>query len=128
MITLNQLSKTRGREAKHHKIRSTALIGCPQKKGVCIKIRTMKPKKPNSAIRKIAKIKLSTRRKIIAYICGMGHKLQEHSVVLVRGGRVPDLPGVKYKLIRGKYDFYWQESFERKHARSKYGIPKNAGR
>ena len=125
MVTINQLLHKSKRISKKTKVRSTALDACPQKKGVCVKVTTMKPKKPNSAIRKIAKVRLSTGRKITAYICGQGHALQEHSVVLIRGGRAPDLPGVRYRLIKGKLDFTWKESFVRRNARSKYGIPKN---
>jgi len=83
----------------------------------------MAPKKPNSAVRKIAKIRLSTGRKILAYIPGQGHNLHEYSRVLVRGGKVPDLPGIHYKLIRGKYDFGWNETFQRQNRRSKFSIP-----
>ncbi len=125
MVTVNQLVHKLKRIPKKAKIRSTGLSGCPQRKGVCFKVTTMKPKKPNSATRKIAKVRLTTGRKIIAYICGQGHTLQEHSVVLVRGGRAPDLPGVRYKIIKGKLDFSWRESFKRKKSRSKYGIPKS---
>lgn len=124
MVTVNQLLHNSKRQTKKSKVRSTALNGCPQRKGVCTKVTTMKPKKPNSAIRKIAKVRLTTGRKVTAYICGQGHSLQEHSVVLVRGGRAPDLPGVRYRLIKGKLDFAWKESFKRRNARSKYGIPK----
>jgi small subunit ribosomal protein S12 len=91
------------------KIRSTALVGCPQRKGVCLKVTTMAPKKPNSAVRKIVKVRLTTGRQVLAYVCGQGHSLQEHSVVLVRGGRTQDLPGLRYKLVRGKFDFIWKE-------------------
>lgn len=97
--------------------------GNPHLKGICLKIRTMSPKKPNSAVRKIAKIMLTTRRIILAYIPGQGHNLHEHSRVLVRGGKVPDLPGIHYKLIRGKYDFSWNELFLRRNRRSKFSIP-----
>jgi len=114
------------RKKKYHYNSTKLLDKCPQKKGVCIKIRTMAPKKPNSAIRKIVKLKLSTGRKILAYIPGQGHNLHEHSRVLVRGGKVPDLPGIHYKLIRGKYDFAWNETFERRNRRSKFGIPGRA--
>lgn len=125
MVTLKQLE--RGcRKKKYHYNSSKLLNKCPQKKGVCIKIRTMAPKKPNSAIRKIVKLKLSTGRRILAYIPGQGHNLHEHSRVLVRGGKVPDLPGIHYKLIRGKYDFAWNETFERRNRRSKFGIPSRA--
>lgn len=124
MVTTNQLLHNSKRYKKNTKIRSTALTGCPQRKGVCIKVTTMKPKKPNSAIRKIAKVRLSNGRRVTAYICGQGHSLQEHSVVLVRGGRAPDLPGVRYRVVKGKFDFAWKESIKRNNARSKYGIPK----
>jgi len=87
-----------------------------------LKVYTTKPKKPNSAIRKIAKVRLSTGRRLIAYIPGQGHNLQEHSVVMIRGGRVPDLPGVHYHIIRGKYDFTGAETFERRKRRSKFGV------
>jgi len=123
MPTINQLIKCK-REKKKHYILCPALKKNPQLKGICVKVTTMKPKKPNSAIRKIAKVLLSTRKKIRVYIPGQGHNLQEHSVVLVRGGKVPDLPGIHYKLIRGKYDFSFRESFQRKESRSKYGIPR----
>ena len=96
----------------------------PQKKGVCIKIFNRTPKKPNSALRKVARLKLSNGKKIEAYIPGEGHNIQEYSVVLMKGGRVPDLPGCKYHLIRGKYDL--QGVKNRKQARSKYGTKKNA--
>jgi small subunit ribosomal protein S12 len=122
MPTLNQLIKFGRRKKKHYKL-CLALNENPQLKGVCLKVTTMKPKKPNSAIRKIAKVRLSTGKEIRVYIPGQGHNLQEHSVVLVRGGKVQDLPGIHYKLIRGKYDFSYKEAFIRKAARSKYGIP-----
>jgi len=108
----------------HRGTRSKALLHCPQKKGTCKKIRIVKPKKPNSAQRKVAKVKLSTEREVICYIPGKGHELREFSQVLVRGGRVPDLPGVQYHLIKGKFDFDWKETFVRKNSRSKYGIPR----
>lgn len=104
------------------KSRSPALNGCPQKKGVCVSVYTKAPKKPNSALRKVAKIRLTNDVEIIAYIPGEGHNLQEHSVVLVRGGRVKDLPGVKYHLIRGVFDL--QSVSSRKNRRSKYGTKK----
>lgn len=125
MVTVNQLLRSQKRVPKKTKIRSTALGSCPQKRGVCFKITTMKPKKPNSAIRKIAKVRLSTGRRIVTYISGQGHNLQEYSSILVRGGRVPDLPGVRYKLIKGVLDFTWKERVLRRNARSKYGIPKS---
>jgi small subunit ribosomal protein S12 len=124
MVTLNQLVKLQKRLPKKTKVRSTALEASPQKRGICMKITIMKPKKPNSAIRKIAKVRLSTGRKTTVYIPGQGHSLQEYSSVLIRGGRVPDLPGVKYKIIRGVLDLNWKERILRKNARSKYGVPK----
>jgi len=126
MPTFAQLvikKKTR-RNRPHRGTRSKALLHCPQKKGTCKKIRIVKPKKPNSAQRKVAKVKLSTAREVICYIPGKGHELREFSQVLVRGGRVPDLPGVQYHLIKGKFDFDWKETFIRKNSRSKYGIPR----
>lgn len=125
MPTINQLllgaqqrlSKKRMRGKK-----TPALQGSPQKRGVCLRVYTKTPKKPNSAIRKIAKIRLSNKREIIAYIPGEGHNLQEHSVVLVRGGRVKDMPGVKYKVVRGVLDS--QGLKQRTQARSKYGTKK----
>jgi small subunit ribosomal protein S12 len=124
-MTLLQSSIRYKRSGKIRHIRLKALKGCPFKRGVCIKIKTMKPKKPNSAIRKIAKIKIGNSKRILtAAISGMGHTLQEHSVVLVRGGRAPDLPGVHYKLVKGKYDFDWKEREPRKNGRSKFGTPK----
>lgn len=102
---------------------SPALNNCPQKKGICVRIYTMNPKKPNSADRKVAKVKLSTGKLIIGYICGEGHNLQEHALVLVRGGKVKDLPGVRYQLIRGIHDL--QFIANRRKSRSKYGCKKN---
>lgn len=121
MVTLKQLDKGI-RKNKFHYHGTKLLLGCPQKKAVCLKIRTMSPKKPNSAVRKIVKVRLSTMRQVLAYIPGQGHNLHEHSRVLVRGGKVPDLPGLHYKLIRGKYDFTATETFERRNRRSKFGI------
>jgi len=118
MVTINQLVR-KGRKPKKRKSKSPALDGCPQKRGVCIRVYTTTPKKPNSALRKVAKVRLSNGKEIIAYIPGEGHNLQEHSVVLVRGGRVKDLPGVKYHIIRGKYDCAGVEG--RRQSRSKYG-------
>jgi small subunit ribosomal protein S12 len=122
MSTIQQLIK-KNRKKKHSKTKAPALKGNPQKKGVCLKVYTRTPKKPNSAIRKIAKVRLTSKINVIAYIPGEGHNLQEHSVVLVRGGRVKDLPGVRYHLIRGKYDF--QGLLNRRKKRSKYGTKKN---
>ena len=121
MPTINQLcSKIRGLKKKLN--RSPDLLKSPQKKGVCLKVFTRTPKKPNSALRKVARLRLSTKKKITAYITGEGHTLQEYSTVLMRGGRVKDLPGVKYHLIRGKYDFLGLKN--RRQARSKYGTKK----
>jgi small subunit ribosomal protein S12 len=106
------------------RVRSPALLAAPQKKGVCVKVYTTKPKKPNSAIRKVAKVRLSTGRSLIVYVPGQGHNLQQHSVVLIRGGRVPDLPGVLYHILRGKYDFVGKERFERSARRSKFSVKK----
>jgi small subunit ribosomal protein S12 len=122
MLTKNQLCLCRNRKKKLFRIKMPALNKNPQKRGVCIKIFIRTPKKPNSAQRKVAKVKLSNNKKVEAYIPGEGHNLQKFSVVLLRGGRVPDLPGVKYHLIRGKYDFQGLKT--RKNARSLYGTKK----
>ncbi|ORZ40463.1 ribosomal protein S12/S23-domain-containing protein [Catenaria anguillulae PL171] len=119
--TLNQVMGGM-RKPRVRKVKCPHLDGCPQKRGVCIKVYTTSPKKPNSAVRKVAKVRLSNGKEVIAYIPGEGHNLQEHSVVLVRGGRVPDLPGVRYHLIRGALDL--QAVAGRMNARSKYGAPK----
>ncbi len=121
MPTINQLVK-KGRKKPKKKRKSLALERSPQKKGVCIVVRTLTPKKPNSALRKVARVRLSTGKTVTAYVPGEGHNLQEHSIVLVRGGRVKDLPGVKYHIIRGTLDTAGVE--ERKKARSKYGCKK----
>lgn len=123
MATLNQINRGL-RKRKLKIVHSPALRHCPQKRATRIKVYTTKPKKPNSAIRKIAKIKLSTGQKIIAYIPGHGHNLQQYSVVLVRGGRVPDLPGVLYHILRGKYDFTGLEKTNRSARRSKFSVQK----
>lgn len=120
MPTYNQLVK-KPRVVKKHKVTLKALEGCPFKRGVCLKVYTTKPKKPNSAIRKVAKVQLSNKKKIILAVPGIGHKLLEHSMVLVRGGRANDLPGVRYKAVRGKLDFIMDEKIVRKNKRSKYG-------
>jgi len=118
MSTINQLCKKK--RGSHKKITNTpALAGCPQKKGMCIKLFLRTPKKPNSALRKLAKLRLTNEKIITAYIPGEGHTLQEYSNVLIKGGRVKDLPGVKYHLIRGKLDFFGLKN--RKTSRSKYG-------
>jgi small subunit ribosomal protein S12 len=121
MPTFNQLLNTKKvRKEKRKKNKTRALLQNPQCKGVCVKIFTRSPKKPNSAVRKVSKVKLSTGYKVESYIPGEGHSLQQYSVVLVRGGRTPDLPGVRYKNIRGKYDFSGVKN--RKTSRSKYGV------
>lgn len=104
---------------KKKKTKSPALKGCPQRRGVCLQVRTMTPKKPNSALRKIARVRLTTGIEVTAYIPGEGHNLQEHSIVLVRGGRVKDLPGVRYHIVRGTLDASGVN--QRKKSRSKYG-------
>ena len=121
MPTINQLVK-RGREKQRAKQAAPALQGSPQKRGVCTRVYTTTPKKPNSALRKVAKVRLTNQREVISYIPGEGHNLQEHSIVLVRGGRVKDLPGVRYKVIRGALDASGVAN--RKQARSRYGAKK----
>lgn len=121
MATVNQLIRL-GRSRKIRKSKSPALIGSPQKRGVCTRVYTTTPKKPNSALRKVARVKLSSKIEVTAYIGGEGHNLQEHSIVLVRGGRVKDLPGVRYHIIRGTLDCAGVEN--RKQGRSLYGAKK----
>ncbi|HVR74437.1 MAG TPA: 30S ribosomal protein S12 [Planctomycetota bacterium] len=121
MPTFNQLVR-KGRQKVRRKSKSPVLDGCPQRRGVCLQVKTMTPKKPNSALRKIARVRLTNGKEITAYIPGIGHNLQEHSIVLVRGGRVRDLPGVRYHIIRGTLDTMGVET--RKQARSKYGKKK----
>ena len=136
MPTLSQLVK-KGRKSKTKKSRSTALrrlfnarerryknLIAPQKRGVVTLVKTMTPKKPNSALRKVARVKLSNKMEVTAYIQGIGHSLSEHGIVLVRGGRVKDLPGVKYHIVRGKFDLLGVEG--RKRSRSKYGTKKGS--
>ncbi|HOO97275.1 MAG TPA: 30S ribosomal protein S12 [Caldisericia bacterium] len=118
MPTINQLVR-HGRRTPKTKSKTPALESCPQKRGVCTVVRTQTPKKPNSALRKIAKVRLATGTEVIAYIGGVGHNLQEHSVVMVRGGRVRDLPGVRYHIVRGTLDSMGVEN--RRRGRSKYG-------
>ena len=118
MTTINQLIN-RGRFVVKSKGKTPALQGNPQKRGVCLRVYTVKPKKPNSALRKVCRVRLTNGYEITAYIQGIGHSLQEHSVVLVRGGRVKDLPGVRYKVVRGALDTSGVEG--RKRSRSKYG-------
>lgn len=121
MPTIAQLIR-KSREPKKRKTKSPALKKCPQKRGVCIQVKTMTPKKPNSALRKVARVRLSNREEVTAYIPGEGHNLQEHSIVLVRGGRVKDLPGVRYHIVRGTLDTQGVQN--RKKSRSKYGAKK----
>jgi small subunit ribosomal protein S12 len=123
--TLNQLVRL-GREKNKHKTKSPALKACSQKRGVCVKVATMTPKKPNSALRKIARVRLTNGMEVTCYIPGVGHNLQEHSIILIRGGRVKDLPGVRYHIIRGALDAAGVT--DRKQSRSKYGMkrPKEA--
>ena len=116
--TINQLVRL-GREVVKKKSSSPALTNCPQKRGVCVRVYTTTPKKPNSALRKVARVRLTNGIEVTTYIPGIGHNLQEHSVVLVRGGRVKDLPGVRYHIVRGTLDCGGVEN--RKKARSKYG-------
>jgi small subunit ribosomal protein S12 len=118
MPTISQLIRL-GRVSKNKKSKSPALKACPQRRGVCLQVRTMTPKKPNSALRKIARVRLTTGIEVTSYIPGEGHNLQEHSIVLVRGGRVKDLPGVRYHIVRGTLDAAGVNS--RKKSRSKYG-------
>jgi small subunit ribosomal protein S12 len=116
--TINQLVR-KGREVVKKKSKAPALQGNPQKRGVCVRVYTTTPKKPNSALRKVARVRLSNGYEVTCYIPGIGHNLQEHSIVLVRGGRVKDLPGVRYKIIRGALDAAGVK--DRKQSRSKYG-------
>jgi len=119
--TINQLVR-KGRQDKTTKVSTPALKGSPQRRGVCTRVYTTTPKKPNSALRKVARVRLTSGIEVTAYIPGEGHNLQEHSIVLVRGGRVKDLPGVRYKIIRGSLDT--QGVKNRKQARSRYGAKK----
>ena len=121
MPTINQLVRN-GRKRIKKKARTPALKSAPQKRGVCTRVYTSTPKKPNSALRKVARVRLTTGVEVTAYIPGIGHNLQEHSVVLVRGGRVKDLPGVRYHIVRGTLDTLGVE--DRKKSRSKYGSKK----
>ncbi len=118
MPTLNQLVR-KGRKAKVVKSKTPALQSCPQRRGVCVRVYTTTPKKPNSALRKVARVRLTNGIEVNSYIPGVGHNLQEHSVVLIRGGRVKDLPGVRYHIVRGTLDTAPTEN--RKQGRSKYG-------
>jgi small subunit ribosomal protein S12 len=123
MPTINQLIR-KGREKIQKKTPAPALMSCPQRRGVCVRVYTTTPKKPNSALRKVARVRLTTGYEVSSYIPGIGHNLQEHSVVLVRGGRVKDLPGVRYHIVRGTLDAMGVQG--RKHSRSKYGTKKPA--
>jgi small subunit ribosomal protein S12 len=125
MPTINQLIR-KGRETLPTKSKSPALKGCPQRRGVCTRVWTITPKKPNSALRKVARVKLTSGFEVTAYIPGIGHNLSEHSVVLIRGGRVPDLPGVRYHIIRGTMDT--AGTANRKQGRSKYGTKRPKGK
>jgi small subunit ribosomal protein S12 len=126
MPTINQLVR-QGREAVRKKSKTPAMQGCPQKRGVCIRVYTTTPKKPNSALRKVARVRLTNGLEVTSYIPGVGHNLQEHSIVMIRGGRVKDLPGVRYHIIRGTLDTAGVAN--RKQSRSKYGMktPKAGG-
>lgn len=119
MPTINQMVR-QGRSSQRKKTKSPALSRCPQRRGVCLLVKTQTPKKPNSALRKVARVRLTNGQEVSAYIPGEGHNLQEHSVVLVRGGRVKDLPGVRYHIVRGSLDA--QGVNGRKRGRSKYGV------
>ena len=123
MPTVNQLIR-KGRSSKASKTKTPALAGAPQKRGVCTRVSTTTPKKPNSALRKIARVRLTNGQEVTTYIPGEGHNLQEHSVVLARGGRVKDLPGVRYKVVRGALDA--SGVGDRKQARSRYGAKKGS--
>jgi len=118
MPTISQLIRF-GRTEKKKKTKSPALKSCPQKRGVCLQVKTQTPKKPNSALRKVARVRLTNSTEVTSYIPGEGHNLQEHSIVLVRGGRVKDLPGVRYHIVRGTLDTAGVQN--RKQSRSKYG-------
>ena len=124
MPTINQLIR-KGRRKMSVKSKSPALTNCPQRRGVCVQVMTRTPKKPNSALRKVAKVRLTNGEEVIAYIPGEGHNLQEHSIVLVRGGRVKDLPGVRYHIVRGTLDSLGVDG--RRRSRSKYGAKRPKG-
>ncbi|MBN1557987.1 MAG: 30S ribosomal protein S12 [Lentisphaerae bacterium] len=124
MPTINQLVR-KGRKQIQRKRKAPALMGCPQRRGVCLAVKTQTPKKPNSALRKVARVRLTSGYEVTAYIPGVGHNLQEHSVVLVRGGRVKDLPGVRYHIVRGTHDSLGVDG--RKRGRSKYGAKRPKG-
>ncbi len=119
MPTINQLVR-KGRKPVRKRSKSPVLDACPQKRGVCLQVKTQTPKKPNSALRKVARVRLSNGKEVTAYVPGEGHNLQEHSIVLIRGGRVRDLPGVRYHILRGTLDTSGVEG--RNQSRSKYGV------
>lgn len=121
MPTINQLIR-KGRKSVKYKSNSPALTNCPQRRGVCLQVKTRTPKKPNSALRKVARVRLTNKMEVTAYIPGEGHNLQEHSIVTIRGGRVKDLPGVRYHIVRGTLDSSGVEA--RRRSRSKYGAKK----
>ncbi len=127
MPTINQLIKL-GRRQLRYRSKSPSLLGCPQRRGVCLAVRVLTPKKPNSALRKVARVRLTNGEEVTAYIPGEGHNLQEHSIVLVRGGRIKDLSGVRYHIVRGTLDSVGVEG--RKQSRSMYGVkrPKAAAK
>jgi small subunit ribosomal protein S12 len=124
MPTINQLVR-KGRQAAPKKSKTPAMAACPQKRGVCIRVYTTTPKKPNSALRKVARVRLTNGLEVTSYIPGVGHNLQEHSIVLIRGGRVKDLPGIRYHIIRGSLDT--QGVAGRRQSRSKYGAKQPKG-
>src|SRR5215216_4391457 len=124
MPTINQLVR-KPRKQQYSRTKTPVLEGCPQKRGVCLLVKTVTPKKPNSALRKIARVRLSNGKEVTAYIPGEGHNLQEHSIVLVRGGRVKDLPGVRYHIVRGTLDSLGVDG--RRRSRSKYGAKRPKG-
>jgi len=124
MPTINQLIR-KGRKKSRKKVKAPALQSCPQKRGVCVRVYTSTPKKPNSALRKVARVRLTNGIEVTSYIPGVGHNLQEHSVVLIRGGRVKDLPGVRYHIIRGTMDTAGVD--DRRQSRSKYGAKRPKG-
>jgi small subunit ribosomal protein S12 len=121
MPTINQLIR-KGRKVSRKKVKTPALQSCPQRRGVCVRVYTSTPKKPNSALRKVARVRLTNGIEVTSYIPGVGHNLQEHSVVMIRGGRVKDVPGVRYHIIRGTMDTAGVD--DRRQGRSKYGAKK----
>lgn len=126
MVNINQSYYRK--KYKNYYIKLRGLNKCPQKKGICLKVYTTSPKKPNSALRKVAKVRITSNKlkpQVIAGIPGLGHDLQDYSIVLIRGGRVNDVPGVRYKIIRGKYDFISSEVIIRRARRSKFGVPRS---